>query len=150
MPRLEEDYVLVCDWPHSDWTKSLICKDAFQQGFHYSEVFQRFYTVFKSEISVPCQPDAHLSTVPAVRTTYDTVRTPERPKHHPFVRHGFPSGHSSVSRSFCSSLHSSRRLSSPSGRLSVIELQIFFPSSNKGRLLQPSGRRGFPSRRAHP
>jgi hypothetical protein len=21
--------VLVCNWPHSDWTKSLVCKDAF-------------------------------------------------------------------------------------------------------------------------
>jgi hypothetical protein len=20
--------VLVCDWPHSDWTKSLVCRDA--------------------------------------------------------------------------------------------------------------------------
>jgi len=51
-----ESLLLVCDWPHSDWTKSLICKDAFQQGFHYSEVFQRFCTIYKSEISVPCQP----------------------------------------------------------------------------------------------
>jgi hypothetical protein len=22
-------FLLVCDWPHSDWTKSLMCKDAF-------------------------------------------------------------------------------------------------------------------------
>jgi hypothetical protein len=37
----------------------------------------------------------------------------------PFGRCGFPSGHSSVLRSFCSSLHPSGRLCSPSGRLSV-------------------------------
>jgi hypothetical protein len=23
--------VLVCNWPHSDWTKSLVCKDAFHR-----------------------------------------------------------------------------------------------------------------------
>jgi hypothetical protein len=22
-----EYFLLVCDWPHSDWTKSLVCKD---------------------------------------------------------------------------------------------------------------------------
>jgi hypothetical protein len=44
----------------------------------------------------------------------------------------------------------SGRLSSPSGRRPVIDqLQIFFPSSNKGRLMQPSGQHGFPSERAH-
>jgi membrane-associated phospholipid phosphatase len=29
-------------------------------------------------------------------------------------------------------------------------LQIFFPKANMGRLLQPSGRRGFPSGHATP
>jgi hypothetical protein len=24
--------LLVCDWPHSVWTKSLVCKDAILQG----------------------------------------------------------------------------------------------------------------------
>jgi hypothetical protein len=44
---------------------------------------------------------------------------------------------STVSWSFCSSLHLFRRLSSLSGRHPVIDqLQIFFPSSNKGRLMQ--------------
>jgi hypothetical protein len=39
------------------WTKSLLCNDAFYQGFRYSEVFsERFYTVCKSKNSVPCQP----------------------------------------------------------------------------------------------
>jgi hypothetical protein len=23
-------FMLVCNWPHSDWTKSIMCKDAFQ------------------------------------------------------------------------------------------------------------------------
>jgi hypothetical protein len=42
-------------------------------------------------------------------------------KHHTSGRRGLPSGPSTVSRSFCSSLHPSRRLSSPSERLSVFD-----------------------------
>jgi hypothetical protein len=46
-------------------------------------------------------------------------------KHHPSRRHIFPSGPSTVLRSFYSSLHPSGHLSSPSGRPSVIDqLQI--------------------------
>jgi hypothetical protein len=80
---------------------------------------------------VSSRPNAHLSIVPAVRTTYHTVWTPDRPKHHPSRRRGFPSGHSFESRSFCSSLHPSKRLSSPSGRLLVIDQASDFLSKIK-------------------
>jgi hypothetical protein len=52
---------------------------------------------------VSYRPDAHLS------------------KHHSSERCVFSSGPFTVSRSFCSSLHPSGRLSSPSGRLSVFD-----------------------------
>jgi hypothetical protein len=42
-------------------------------------------------------------------------------KHHLSGRHGFPFGPFTVTRSFCSSLHPSGRLNSPSGCLSVID-----------------------------
>lgn len=77
------------------------------------------------------RPDAHLSIVPTVRTTCHIVRMPDRPKHHPSGRRGLSSGPSSVSRSFCSSLHLSGHLSSPSGRLSVIDQASDFPSKSK-------------------
>jgi hypothetical protein len=73
--------MLVCNWPHSDWTKSLVCKDTFSQGFHYSEVLHMIlHCFYKSRFRFPVsrpddvssRPDAHLSTVPA-------VRTPDRP-----------------------------------------------------------------------
>jgi len=54
-----------------------------------------------------------------------------RLKHHPFGRCGFPSGYSSVSKSFCSSLHPFGRLSSPSGRLSVFDQASDFLSKIK-------------------
>jgi hypothetical protein len=49
---------------------------------------------------VSSRSNAQLSNASAIRTTCQTVRTPIRLKHHPFGRHGFPSGPSSVSRSF--------------------------------------------------
>jgi hypothetical protein len=110
--------------------------------------------LYKSEILVPCQPSGRCvipSGHSSVHSSSYPDNVPYRPdarktKHHPSRRQGFPSGHSFVSRSFCSSLHPSRRLSSPSGRRPVIDqLHIFFPISNNGRLRQPSGRRGFPS-----
>jgi hypothetical protein len=96
----------------------------FYKGFRYSEEFQKILPA-SQKISdslsivrriVPFRPDAHLSTVPyvwtmchptdqasSVQTTYISVRT------------------FTVSRSYCSSLHPSGRLSSPSGHLSVID-----------------------------
>jgi hypothetical protein len=68
---------------------------------------------------VSSRPDAQLSRTLVVRTTSLFIRTPFSLKHHPFERRVIPSGPSPVSRSFCSSLHPSGHLSSPSGRLSV-------------------------------
>jgi hypothetical protein len=70
---------------------------------------------------MPSRLDVHLSILPAVRTMCHTVQTPDRLKHHPSERRGFRSRRSSVSRSFCSNLHPSGRLSSPSGRLSLFD-----------------------------
>jgi hypothetical protein len=82
----------------------------------------------------PSRPDAHLSTVPSVRTTclpsgplrqISIIRLDEV-----FI----PSGPHTISRSFCASLHPSGRFSSTSGRLSVLDqFQISFQVSRKGR-----------------
>jgi hypothetical protein len=85
---------------------SNINKDAFQQGFHYSEVFSDSALFFKSEDfrfpvsrpdDVPYRPDAR------------------QIKHHTSRRCGLSSGPFTASRSLCSSLHPSGRLSNPSG-----------------------------------
>jgi hypothetical protein len=130
----------------------------FNRDSAIQKCFRRFCIICKSVISVPCQPSGR-RVIPSGRSSVHSPSRlddmPYRPdarqtKYHSSKRRGFPSGPSSASRSFCSSLHLSRRLSSPSGRLSMIELQIFFPKSNMGRLLQPSGRRGFSSGRTTP
>jgi len=66
------------------------------------------------------------SGCPSVHYSIRPDDVPYRPearqtKHHPFGRRVFPSGPFTVSRSFCSSLHPSGRLSSPSERPSVFD-----------------------------
>jgi hypothetical protein len=148
--------LLVCDWPHSVWTKSLICKDAvlqriplFRSVSEDSEVRKFWFHV--SRLDDRAIPSERSSVHCSIRPNNVPYRPDARQtKHHLSGRRGFPSGPFTASRSFCSSLHPSGRLSSPSERRLVIDqLQIFFPSSNKGRLMQPSGRRGFPSGCAH-
>jgi hypothetical protein len=86
--KTRSNLLLGYNWLHSVWTKSLVCKDAFSQGFHYSEVFQTILNClqvrsFQFPVSRPgdvsSHPDNHLSTVPSVRTTCHTVRMPDRP-----------------------------------------------------------------------
>jgi hypothetical protein len=129
--------IFVPEWPKGEfvsilalfciWTKSLMCKDAVNMDSTCQSIFRRLCTAKKIEdfsfpVSRPddvsSRPDAHLSTVPSVRTTCSSL---------PDVRQtsiirpdnvSFPSGPYTVSRSFCSSLHLSGHLSSPSGHLS--------------------------------
>jgi hypothetical protein len=70
------------------WTKSLMCKDAVNRDSTCQSIFRRLCTVKKIEefrfpVSLPDNvlscPDAHLSTVPSVRTTCHPVLTPDRP-----------------------------------------------------------------------
>jgi hypothetical protein len=60
----------------------------FNRDFTIQSTFRRLCTACKSEYfrfpinrpdDVSSHPDAHLSTVPSVRTMYHTVRTPDRP-----------------------------------------------------------------------
>jgi hypothetical protein len=70
------------------WTKSFMCKDAVNRDSTGQSIFRRLSTPKKIEdfrflVSRPDNvlscPDAHLSTVPFVRTTCHPVRTPDRP-----------------------------------------------------------------------
>jgi hypothetical protein len=98
---------------------------------------------------VSSRPDAHLSTIPSVRTTCHTVRTPDRPS---IIYldgvHSRPDLHCFEKLLF--QLTSVRTSQQPvrtplSDRSASDSFQVQF----KGRLFQPSGQRGFPSERAH-
>jgi hypothetical protein len=101
--------MLECDWLHSVWTKSLVCKDVFLIGIPLFKSMSEVSALFARQKSqfptsrpedVSSCPDAQLSKAPAVRTMCHTVRTHIRLKHHLSGRRGFSSGPSSVSRSF--------------------------------------------------
>jgi hypothetical protein len=114
-------------------TKSLVCKDVVLQ---WIPLFRRISedSVYKSEniwFPVSCPDDRAIpSRRPSVYCSIRQDDVPYRPdanqtKHHPSGRRAFSVRTSTVSRSYCSSLYPSGRLSSPSGRLSVIDqLQI--------------------------
>jgi hypothetical protein len=156
--------LLAFDWLHSVdknhyYVMFLLSQGyCFIQSLLFSYVLQEDFVKFsKKFISVPCQQSGRRG-LPSGRSSVSNIRSDDvvfcpdahLSKHHPSVRRGFPSGPFTISRSFCASLHPSGRLSSPSERHPVInQLPIFFPSSTKGRLVQSSGRRGFPSERAH-
>jgi hypothetical protein len=60
------------------WTKSLVCKDAFKQGFHYSEAFQMILHCFQDRsFQSPCQPSGR---------SCHPVLTPICPLFHPSGR----------------------------------------------------------------
>jgi len=141
------------------WTKSLMCKDAVKNDSTCQSIFRRLCTAKKIEdfrfpVSRPddvsSRPDAHLSIVPSVRTTCSSRPDARQTSIIRLDDVSFPSGPYTVSRSFCSILHPSGPLSSPSGRPSVIDqLQILSKFSIWEDRLQTSGRCGFLSGRDH-
>jgi hypothetical protein len=138
--------VLVCGWPHSVWTKSLVCKDAVLQGIL---LFRRVLedstvrkvgslsvvrTIVPSRLDdVPYRPDAQTDLASFVRKTKTSVRTLH------------------CIEKLLSHLASVRTSQQPVRTpLSIWPSFRFFPSSFMGRLMQPFGRRGFSSGRASP
>jgi hypothetical protein len=112
---------------------------------------QRFWFPASRPDDVSSRLDTHLSIVPAVRTTCHTIRMPNRPKPHPTGRRGFTIRTLLCIEKLLFQLASVRTSQQPvQTTLSDRLASDFFSSSNKGRLLQPSGQRGFPSGRAHP
>jgi hypothetical protein len=80
--------IFVLEWPNGEfvsilasfcvWTKSLMCKDAVNRDSTCQSIFRRLCTAKKIEDrrfpvsrsdEVSSYPDAHLSTVPSVRTS---------------------------------------------------------------------------------
>jgi hypothetical protein len=104
------------------------------QGFHYLEWCQKILHCFqdRSFRFLNSHPEDH--AIPSGRLSdHCSIRPDDLPyhqdasqtKHHPSGRRAFSVQASTVSRSYCSSVYSFGRLSSPSGRLSVIDqLQI--------------------------
>jgi hypothetical protein len=141
------------------WTKSLMCKDAVNRDSTCHSIFRRLYTAKKIEdfrfpVSRPddvsSHPDAHLSTVPSSEQRVHPDRTPDRPASSVRMTYLFrpdPTLYREASIPACirpniSAVYPDAYQYSNSLR--------FFPSSNKGKIDQPSGRCSIPSGRASP
>jgi hypothetical protein len=144
--------IFVPEWPKGEfvsilasfcvWTKSLKCKDAVNRDSTIQSLQVR-------RIQVPYQPSGRSS---------HPVRTPICPLFHPSGRRVIPSRRSvhSVRTPYCiekflcqpASVQTfQHHIRTPPSTRSVSD---FFPSSKKGKINQPSGRRGIPSGRASP
>jgi hypothetical protein len=161
--------IFVPEWPKGEfvsilasfyvWTKSLMCKDTVNRDSTCHSIFRRLCTAKKIEdfrfpISrlddMSSRPDAHLSTVPSVRTTCSS---------RPDVRQtsiirpdnvSFPFGPYTESRSFYPACIRSDISAARPDAYQYLSSLIFFPSSNKGKIDKPSGQCGIPSGRASP
>jgi hypothetical protein len=133
------------------WTKSLICKDA---GNRDSTVQSEVRRISKFPVSRPddvsSRPDAHLSTVPSVRTMCLSVRTSDRQTSFDRTTCFFRPDTYIVSISFCASL---LRPDVSAARLDAYQFLngSLIPSEfKKGKINQPSGRCCIPSGRVSP
>jgi hypothetical protein len=153
--------MLVCNWSHSVGQNHFFVNMLFIRDSAIQKYSRRFYTICKSENSVPCQqsgrrvipsgcpaiqcinrpdnvtyrPNAHQTKASSVRTTWIPIRT--------FL---------CVEKLWTALACISPDVSAarPDDSQCSTKLQIFFPKSNMGRLPQPSGRHRFPSGHATP
>jgi hypothetical protein len=128
--------LLVRDWPYSVFGQNhLFVKMLFNRDFTIQKCFRRFCNDFKSE---------DFGSLSAVRTTCHPVRMPICLLFHPSGRRVIPSGRPTDQ---ASSVRTSQQpVRTPlSDRSASNSFQVQF----KGRLLQPSEWREFPSGRAH-
>jgi hypothetical protein len=128
--------LLVCNWTHSVGQNHFFVMMLLNRDSAIQSASRRFCTVYKSKNLVPCQPSGR----PSVQRFF-----------HPDDKN-FPSGPSSVSRSFeLLQLASVQTFQQHVRTTLSVRPAMGFPSNTvMGRSLQSSGRRGFPSGSGHP
>jgi hypothetical protein len=154
--------LIVCNWQHSVGKNHFFVKMLFNKDSVIQKCFQKIMQSLQVR---------KLGSLSAVRTTCHTVLTPICPKCQPSGRRIIPSGLPAVPSII--HLDDKNFLSGPSPmsrRFELLQLasvrtfqqpvrttlsvrpsfRISFQNIDMGRLLQLSGRRGFPSGRAHP
>jgi hypothetical protein len=136
--------MLVCNCPHSVGQNYFFVKMLFNKDSAIQSASRRFCTIYKSE---------KFGSLPAVRTTCHTVRTPNYPKHHPFRRRELSVRtflYVKKLRTAPTCIRQDILAACPDDSHCSTSFRISFQNTVLGRSLQPSGRRGFPYGRAHP
>jgi hypothetical protein len=159
--------IFVPEWPKGEfvsiltsfcvWTKSLLCKDVVKRDSTCQSIFRKLCTAKKIEdfrfpVSRPddvsSRLDAHLSTIPSFRTTCSS--RPDAKQTSVWTTYLFrpdPTLYREASVPACT--RPAFAASCPDAYQYSNSLR-FFPSSNKGKIDQPSGRCGIPSGRTSP
>jgi hypothetical protein len=131
------------------WTKSFMCKDAVNMDSTCQSIFRRLCTAKKIEDfrfpvnrphDVSSRPEAHLFTVPSVRTMCSSRPDARQTS---IIRPddvSFPLGPYTVSRSFYPAYVRPDISAARPDAYQYSNSLRFFPSSNKGKIDQPSGR----------
>jgi len=133
------------------WTKSLMCNDAANRDSTFQSEVRR---ISKFPVSRPddvsSRPDAHMSTVPSVRTTCHSVWTSDRQASSVRMMGFFRPDTYIVSRSFCACLlHPDVSAARPDS-YQFLNGSLILSKFKKGKINQPSGRCGIPSGRVSP
>jgi hypothetical protein len=133
------------------WTKSLICKDAANgDSTVQSEVRRISKLPFSRPDDESSRLDAHLSTVPSVRTTCLSVQTLDRQASSVRTTCFFRPDTYIISRSFCASLLRPDVLAARPNAYQFSNGSLILSKFKKGKINQPSGRCGIPSGRVSP
>jgi hypothetical protein len=111
-PLTRTQWALLVFWPYSVFGQNHLCIKMRKHGFHLQSDVSRFCLqvrrISRSLSAVrtiePSRLDAHLSTVPSIRTTCHSVRMPDSPASSVRTTCSFRPDPCTVSRSFCSSL----------------------------------------------
>jgi hypothetical protein len=156
-----DQVIFVPEWPKGEFvsilasfwvrTKSLICKDSANRDFTVQSEVRRIskFPVNRPD-DVSSRPDAHLSTVPYVRTTCLFVRTSDRQASSVRTMCFFRPDTYIVSRSFCASLLRPDISAARPNAYQFSNGSLILSKFKKGKINQPSGRCSIPSRRVSP
>jgi len=143
--------LLVCKWPHFVGQNHIFVKMFFNRDSAIQKCFQKILHSLQGR---------KFGSQPAVQTMCHTIWMPLCPKHQPSGQRVIPSGRRELPiRTFpcfekfrtapaCIRLDVS--IARPDDSQYSISFRISFQNTVMGRLLQPSGRCGFPSGSAHP
>jgi len=129
-------------------TKSLMCNDAANRDSTYQSEVRRISKFLVSRPDdVSSRPDAHLSTVPSVRTTCHSIRTSDRQVSSIQTMSFFRPDTYIASRSFCANLIrpnvSAARPDVSAARPNAYQFSngsLILSKFKKGKINQPSGR----------
>jgi hypothetical protein len=139
-------------WPYSMFGQNHLCVNnaANRDSTFLSEVRRITKFPVSRPDDVSSRPDAHLSTVPSVRTTCHSIRTSNRQASSVWTMCFFRLDTYIASRSFCANLIRPDDSAARPDTYQFSNGSLILSKFKKGKINQPSGRCGIPSGRVSP